>query len=90
VAKSDLQDGQQVLYGSEGEWPAAMWWPRVTCRLANRYYTGARGSGRPLCGGQEGLAGWPTGTIRERGGVAGRYVVARKDLQVGQQVLYEI
>jgi hypothetical protein len=26
----------------------------------------------------------------ERGGVAGRYVVARRDLQAGQQVLYEI
>ncbi len=25
----------------------------------------------------------------ERGGVAGRYVVTRKDLQAGQQVLYE-
>ncbi len=42
VAKSDLQAGQQVLYGSEGEWPSAMWWPRGTCRLANRYYTRAR------------------------------------------------
>ncbi len=27
---------------SEGEWPAAMWWPGGTCRLANRYHKRAK------------------------------------------------